>query len=85
MVLPLECKTRSSEAIALGSSTEGLFFVRFWKVTGDRLFLSFALAFFGEVVSRIWMALSAVSSEEDPSIYMLRFISYGLIGSGNRR
>ena len=66
-------------AIALGTFMAGLFFVHFWKLTGDRLFLFFALAFFGEVVSRIWMALSAMSSEEDPSIYVLRFISYGLI------
>jgi hypothetical protein len=66
-------------AIASGTFMAGLFFVRFWKTTADRLFLFFALAFFTEVVSRLWMALSAMSSEEDPSIYMLRFISYGLI------
>jgi hypothetical protein len=69
-------------AIALGTSMAGLFFLRFWKVTGDRLFLFFALAFFGEVLSRILMALSAASTEEDPSIYILRFISYGLIVCG---
>jgi hypothetical protein len=66
-------------AITLGTSIAGLFFLRFWKTSGDRLFLFFALAFFMEVVSRISMALSVVSSEEDPSIYLLRFISYGLI------
>jgi hypothetical protein len=66
-------------AITLGTSMAGLFFLRFWKTSGDRLFLFFALAFFMEVVSRISMALSVVSSEEDPSIYLLRFISYGLI------
>jgi hypothetical protein len=66
-------------AITLGTVMAGLFFLRFWRVTGDRLFLFFALAFFGEVVSRILMALSTASSEEDPSIYLLRFLSYGLI------
>jgi hypothetical protein len=66
-------------AIALGTFIAGLFFVRFWKVTGDRLFVFFASAFFVEMVSRLYMALSVISSEEDPSIYMLRFISYGLI------
>jgi hypothetical protein len=66
-------------AITLGTVMAGLFFLRFWRVTGDRLFLFFALAFFVEGVSRILMALSGAGSEEDPSIYLLRFISYGLI------
>ena len=66
-------------AIALGTFMAGLFFVHFWKMTRDHLFLFFAFAFFVEVVSRLFMAFSAASSEEDPSIYMLRFISYGLI------
>ena len=66
-------------AVTLGTSMAGVFFLRFWRTSGDRLFLFFALAFFVEVVSRICMALMAASSEEDPFIYILRFISYGLI------
>ena len=69
-------------AITLGTLMAGLFFLRFWKVTGYRLFFFFALAFFAEVLSRVLMALSAASTEEDPSIYLLRFISYGLIVCG---
>lgn len=75
----LETKEWLLGAIAIGTFVAGLFFLRFQRVTGDRLFLFFGLAFFGEVVSRILMALSAASSEEDPFIYVLRFISYGLI------
>ena len=69
-------------AIALGSAVAGLFFLRFWKVTGDRLFLFFALAFFFEALSRVLMAISALSSEEHPVIYALRLVAYGLILAG---
>lgn len=69
-------------AITLGTSMAGVFFLRFWKTSGDRLFLFFSLAFFVEVVSRVTMALSVASSEEDPSIYLLRFLSYGFIAWG---
>lgn len=66
-------------AITLGTIMAGLFFLRFRSLTQDRLFLFFALAFFVESVSRVIMALNAVSSEEHPVIYVLRLISYGLI------
>jgi hypothetical protein len=32
--------------VAMGCAIAGLFFLRFWKETKDRLFLSFTLAFF---------------------------------------
>jgi hypothetical protein len=66
-------------AIALGSAAAGLFFLRFWNVTNDRLFLCFSLACFLEALSRILMGISAVSSDEDPVIYLIRLIAYGLI------
>ncbi|BCA56094.1 conserved membrane protein of unknown function [Nitrospira sp. KM1] len=69
-------------AVALGTFAAGLFFLRFYKITRDRLFLLFACAFFVEVASRILMALSAAASEEHPVIYVLRLISYGLIAFG---
>lgn len=69
-------------AIAVGTFTAGLFFMRFWRMTSDRLFLYFALAFFGEVVTRVWMALGAALPEEEPSIYLLRLLSYGLVVMG---
>lgn len=75
----LEAKEWLLGATALGTFIAGLFFLRFHKVTRDRFFLFFALSFFVEVISRIMMAISAVSSEEHPLIYILRFISYGLI------
>jgi hypothetical protein len=75
----LELKLWFLGAIALGTFCAAFFFLRFRKLTRDRLFMFFALAFFVEGISRILMAISALSSEEHPAIYLLRFISYGFI------
>ena len=40
-------------AVIMGDVIAGLFFVRFWKVTGDRFFLFFAASFIGIAVSRV--------------------------------
>lgn len=69
-------------AIAIASSAVGLFFIRFWKVTHDPLFVFFALAFFLHTLSRVLMAFSAVSSDEHPLIYVIRLMAYGLIITG---
>ena len=66
-------------AIALGSAVAGLFFFRFWHMTGDRLFLYFSLAYFLEALGRLLIGLSAVSSDEHPVIYLIRVVAYGLI------
>jgi hypothetical protein len=65
--------------IAAGSLTAGLFFLRFWRTTGDRLFLFFAVALGVEALVRITLGLSVMSQESEPLIYILRLLSYGLI------
>jgi len=65
--------------IALGSVVAGLFFLRFWKVTGDRLLLFFSRAFFMMALSRLLMSLTMLSSDEHPVVYVIRLIAYGLI------
>jgi hypothetical protein len=66
-------------AIAMASLTLGLFFLRFWKDTGDRLFLFFALSFLLEGLSRTALGLSHNQNEEQPFFYFVRFLSYVLI------
>jgi hypothetical protein len=63
----------------VGSVVAALFFLRFWKKTSDRLFLYFAFAFFILAINRMLMAIDAVSSDEDPVIYLMRLVAYGLI------
>ncbi len=65
--------------IAVGSVVAGVFFLRFWRMTTERLFLCFSLAFFLMALSRVLMAISAVSSDEHPVIYLIRLGAYGLI------
>jgi uncharacterized membrane protein HdeD (DUF308 family) len=66
-------------AIGFAGLVAGLFFLRFWRETRDRLFLFFGLAFFVEAISRVGLALSAQPSEGDLVFYVLRLMSFVLI------
>jgi uncharacterized membrane protein HdeD (DUF308 family) len=66
-------------AIAMGSVVAGLFFLRFWRDTGDRLFLFFAISFLVEGVNRAALGLSADPNEGRPFFYFVRFLSFLLI------
>lgn len=66
-------------AIAMASLTVGLFFLRFWKDTGDRLFLFFAMSFLLEGLNRAALGLSGNPNEDQPFFYFVRFLSYVLI------
>src|SRR5688572_5807677 len=48
-------------AIAMASAIVALFFLRFWRETGDRLFAMFALAFLLLGISRFGLAMSRES------------------------
>lgn len=59
------------------SLVAALFFLRFWKRSGDSLFLSFALAF---VLLAANNALSGfIGGDEYPAIYLLRLAGFALI------
>ena len=66
-------------AIAMASFIAGLFFLRFWKSSGDRFFLFFAIAFWIEAIVRVWMALEHPLLESFPLFYLMRLIAFGLI------
>jgi hypothetical protein len=66
-------------AIVLASMLVALFFLRFWKNTGDRFFLYFALAFGVEGVNRLISGLTHTLYEDAPLYYLIRLVSYGLI------
>lgn len=66
-------------AIVMGTLAVGLFFVRFWKVTRDRLFLLFGVAFFVEGLNRAAIAFSARPNEAHLSFYVVRLLSFALI------
>lgn len=66
-------------AIAMASMVAGLFFLRFWRSTGDRFFLFFALSFFIEGVNRVVLAPVAQDNDGTPAYYLIRLLAYGLI------
>jgi uncharacterized membrane protein HdeD (DUF308 family) len=66
-------------AVAMASLVAMLFFIRFWRQTGDALFILFALAFGLDAVMRVALGLATVSSETEPLIYISRLVSFALI------
>lgn len=66
-------------AIAMASAIASLYFFRFWKNTGDRLFFLFGLAFLIEGINRAALALLSNPKEGDPFFYLIRMLAFSLI------
>ena len=66
-------------AIALAAFLVGLFFLRFWRATGDRFFLLFAVAFWLEGGDRLFAYRWVGMDEASPYHYLVRLLAYGLI------
>lgn len=68
-----------SGMVTFGFLVSGLFFLRFWKRTGDALFLAFAVAF---VLLAVGQAVTAVANTylDDSSVtYLIRLAAFALI------
>jgi Family of unknown function (DUF5985) len=66
-------------AIVMGYAVAGLYFLRFWRQTGDRLFLIFAIAFWLLGLQRLALALSAETAETHTGLYLVRLFAFLLI------
>lgn len=66
-------------ALVMGSFAVGLFFLRFWRQTRDRLFAMFALAFWVLGLNWLGLALLATTQEERTLFYVLRLVAFVLI------
>jgi hypothetical protein len=64
--------------IVMGHAAAGLFFLRFWSKTNDRLFFMFAIAFWLLGVIRITM-VALGQPGEDHYLYWFRLAAYLLI------
>jgi len=69
-------------AVIMGDVIAGLFFVRFWKMTGDRFFLFFAASFLTVAVSRVVVDEAVPPFGYEPLGYMIRIASYLFIIAG---
>jgi hypothetical protein len=64
--------------IVMACLVAGLFFVRFWRKTRDRLFAVFALAFW--LLALNWTLLAITARDEvRPSLYGIRLLAFVLI------
>lgn len=63
-------------AITMASATVGLFFLRYWRTTRDRLFLMFSAAFWMLAVQ--WLLLS-VFPRQMTQAHLLRFLAFACI------
>jgi hypothetical protein len=66
-------------AIVMGYAVCGLFFLRFWRRTGDRLFLVFALAFWLLGLQRLAFAFTEPVEESRTGLYLVRLFAFLLI------
>lgn len=68
-----------SGLITMGFLIAGLFFLRFWRRTGDLLFAAFAAAFWLLAANQTLLVLADVPAEEKTWFYLLRLAAFGLI------
>ncbi len=66
-------------AIVMGYAVCGLFFLRFWRRTQDRLFLVFAFAFWLLGVQRLALVLLSPVEETRTGLYLVRLFAFLLI------
>ncbi len=68
--------------IATASMASGVFFLKFWRNTRDKLFLAFALAFIIEAINRTAVLTLPQPNEGRPAIYIVRCLAFLLIVAG---
>lgn len=68
-----------SGAIAMGYAVAGLFFLRFWRETRDRLFLIFSGAFGVLGLQRLALVFSRDMVEDHTGLYLIRLLAFLLI------
>lgn len=68
-----------SGALALAYLVAGAYFLRYWRSTRDRFFLSFALAFWLMMLNQILVHLMGPGDERTGYAYVLRVVGFLLI------
>ena len=66
-------------AAAMGFAVIGVYFLKFWTQSRDRLFLCFAIAFGLLAVDRITLGLVPRASEFQELVFLMRLFAFCLI------
>ena len=62
--------------VAMGFFVAGLFFLKFWRDSRDRLFMTFACAFWIFAADYAILGLVAFATEQRPYVFLLRLIGF---------
>lgn len=65
--------------LAMGFTVAGLFFLKFWHASNDRLFGAFALAFFVFAAERIALGIVGFDTPMAQHLYLVRLAGFVLI------
>jgi uncharacterized membrane protein len=65
--------------IVTTSLLAGMFFLKFWRRTGDPLFMAFAAAFLIESLNRMFFLFMERPNEGSPIVYTVRLLAFLLI------
>jgi hypothetical protein len=68
--------------VFFASLVVALYFLRFWRQSGDRLFAIFAVAFAVFAVNRLVLLALDESDEARTYVYLVRFLAFALIAIG---
>jgi hypothetical protein len=63
-------------ALTMGYAVAGMFFLRFWRDTRDRLFLLFAVAFFVLSMNRAGFAFIHEQDSHGDYLYWIRLVAF---------
>ena len=66
-------------AVAMGCAVAGIFFLRFWQQSRDRLFLHFACAFWLLALAYTLLGLVAFATERRVYVFMIRLLAFCMI------
>ncbi|CAN5832833.1 hypothetical protein BH18ACI5_BH18ACI5_18800 [soil metagenome] len=62
-----------------GSGGAGLFFLKYWRQTGDRFFLLFAVAFVALALDWMLLVIVPQAAEYRHLLYVWRLVGFGFI------
>lgn len=68
-----------SGMMTLGYVVAGMFFLKFWRASRDRLFLAFAVAFALLAVQRVGLTIAFEANQGTELMYLLRLLAFSIL------
>ena len=68
-----------SGAVVMGFATACLLFLKYYRRTRQKLFITFAASFFLLDVNYAWLAITHIPVEERSPLFLVRLLAFALI------